>query len=254
MPSEGGAWIMRGLAWNDPKRIRTWRALEDRVEQIGFLPLFAGGVAGFSAEEHVSPDFWWTGDREQDPWEWRELIAGNRRVAYGKFFDGRAGFVSPEWLPIFANSRRNGYDFDAKWQDGLADRREKLIMERFMDLEGDGEPAFTGRAIPSTELKRLAGFGKGGEKNYSGIVTGLQMQLYLVISGFRRRENKRGEAYGMAVSLLQPPETVWGYGTLSAAYDEDPADSWRRICGRIRELCPGADEREIVKLAGKRPG
>ena len=244
---------MKGLSWNDPWRIRSARELTDWVLEIGFLPLFANEVAGFSAEEHVSPDFWWTGDREQDPWEWREIIASERRVAYGKFFDGRAGFISPDWLPFFANARRNGYDFDGKWQSGAASRREKAIMAFFMDVESDDEPVFTGAEWLSTELKKQAGFGKGGEKNYSGIVTGLQMQLYLVIAGFRRRENRRGGAYGMPVSVLAAPESLWGYEKLSSAYDEDPAESWSRVYDHIRSLYPHADDAAIRRLAGRMP-
>ena len=70
MANEGGSWIMKGMSWDDPYRIRTWRELVNWVNEIGFLPLFANEVAGFSAEEHVSPNFWWTGDREQDPRGW----------------------------------------------------------------------------------------------------------------------------------------------------------------------------------------
>ena len=35
-------------------------------------------------------------------------------------------------------------------------------------------------------------FGKNGEKNYPGIITGLQMQTYLVITDFHRRVSKKG--------------------------------------------------------------
>jgi len=246
-------WVMRGLRWDDPLRIRTWRELEDWVEEVGFLPLFRGDVAGFSAEEHVSPDFWWTGDREQDPWEWRELIAANHRVAYGKFFEGRAGFISREWLPVFANARRDGYDFDAAWEDARADRREKRIMDRFLSPGPEDVPLFSDEAIPSTDLKRMAGFGKGGEKNYAGIVTGLQARLYLVIAGFRRRHNRRGEEYGMPVSLLQAPEAIWGYDALTAAYGEAPIESWRRIRDHIARRYPGADAAAVARLAGRPP-
>ena len=65
MAIENGEWIMRGMDWNDPYRIRTWHELTDWIDEIGFLPLFANEVTGFSAEEHVSPLFWWTGDPEQ---------------------------------------------------------------------------------------------------------------------------------------------------------------------------------------------
>ena len=130
------------------------------------------------------------------------------------------------FLPFFANARQLGWDFDGKWQDGRASNREKSIMEHFMNVESTDDPEFTNAAILSTELKKMAGFGKGGEKNYPGILTGLQMQLYLVIGGFRRRTNKRGVDYGMPVSLLMTPESIWGYDAITAAYEEEPCESW----------------------------
>ena len=110
MSIENGEWIMRGMAWDDPYRIRSWQELINWINEIGFLPLFGNGVTGFSAEEHTSPDYWWSGIRSEDPWEWREIIAASRQVAYGKFFGGKAGFISLDWLPYFANCRREGYD------------------------------------------------------------------------------------------------------------------------------------------------
>ena len=57
----------------------------------------------------------------------------------------------------------------------------------------------------------------------------------------------------MAVSLLLPPETVWGYDTVTSAYSETPYESWERLTGRIRSLYPDADQKEIEKLIGKAP-
>ena len=34
---------MRGSAWDDPYRIRTWQELVNWINEIGFLPLFANG-------------------------------------------------------------------------------------------------------------------------------------------------------------------------------------------------------------------
>ena len=34
------------------------RELINWINEVGFLPLFANEVSGFSAEEHVSPLFW----------------------------------------------------------------------------------------------------------------------------------------------------------------------------------------------------
>ena len=253
MINENGEWIMRGLDWDNPYRIRTWKKLIHWINEVGFLPLFANEIEGFSAEEHVSPDFWWTNDPEQDPWLWREYIAKSHEIAYGKFFDKKAGFISIKWLPYFANYRRDGYDFDARWQDGLANIREKNIMDFYISEDTDGETVWKTEEILSAELKKLAGFGKEGAKNYPGIVTALQMNLYLVITDFRRRRNKNGAEYGMPVSVMFPPETIWGYDTITAAYRETPRNSWERIVERVREVFPESNMESIVKLIGKEP-
>ena len=254
MTVENGEWVMHGLAWNDPSRIRTKQEMADFVKKVGFLPLFGNGVTGFSAEEHTSVRGWWSGNPEDDPWEWREIIAAEREIAYGKFFDNKAGFISLEWFPFFVNYRRSGYDFDSRWEDGLANRREKKIMDFYLGEDKNGDTVFREERILSTELKKKAGFGgKNGEKNYPGIMTGLQMQTYLVISDFTRRRNKQGDEYGMTVSIPLTPEAMWGYDRVTAAYREEPEKSWERIMEHVKSLYPDAPEREIEKLIGKRP-
>ena len=105
MAYEQGEWIMRGLARNDPRRLHSAEELIARVEELGFLPLFRNGVPGFSVEELSFPGDWWTEDEEKDPWMWRVTAARSRRVVYGKFFDKKAGFLSPEWLPVFVTEQ-----------------------------------------------------------------------------------------------------------------------------------------------------
>lgn len=240
MAVENGEWIMHGMDWNDPFRIRTCRELIDWIREVGFLPLFKNEAEGFSAEEHVSDRFWWTGDPEQDPWVWRERIARSGEVAYGKFFNKKTGFVSLEWFPYFANYRRDGYDFDARWDDELANIRCKKIMDVFA-----GGEAYTG-----LELKRAAGFGKGREKNFDGIMMELQMQTYLVIKDFRRKRSKKGIEYGMPVCVYAMPERLWGYDMVSSAYKEEPQESWQRIYEHVRSCFPEAGEMQIKKLLG----
>ena len=222
---ENGQWIMLGARRGDPDMIHDINELIGYVDRVGFLPLFSNDIPGFSAEEHADARFWWTGDPVRDPWEWRVQAAQSGRVAYGKFFSGKAGFISLEWLPFFANARRDGYDFDSLYEEGLAKAREKHIMELF-----DG-----GRQLYSYEIKSAAGFGKGGFKNFSGIMTELQNKLYLVITDFRRRRNKRGEEYGMPVARYARPEDLWGYELVSSAYSEEPARSLQRIETRLKD-------------------
>lgn len=240
MAVEDGAWIMRGLSWDDPYRIRSWQELMDWVDEVGFLPLFKNEIEGFSAEEHTSNLYWWSGDPEQDPWEWRTWIARSGRVAYGKFFGKKAGFISKAWFPHFSNWRRDGYDFDSRWDEELASLRQKRIMDQF-----EQEKEWF-----SFQLKRMAGFGKEGEKNFEGTVTDLQMYGYLLIRDFRRRLNKKGQPYGWPVSVYTTPEALWGYAHISSAYSTDPAQSKALIYQQVQANFPAATEATLHTVLG----
>lgn len=235
MTNENGKWIMHGMAWDDPRRLRTWQEVIDRIDEIGFLPLFKNDIPGFSVEEQVSDLFWWTGDPEQDPWEWRALIARTGEVAYGKFYGKKAGFISKAWFPHFANYRRDGYDFDSRWDEELASIRSKKIMDQFLANE----------MMQSNELKQLAGFGKSGEKNFDGTVTDLQMLTYLVIWDFRKRRNKMGIEYGMPVSVFTTPEALWGYDHISSAYHLSPRESLSMIVEHLKKHISDAGDAMI---------
>ena len=240
MAVENGEWVMRGLSWTDPSRIKNWEELIDWVDEVGFLPLFKNEVTGFSVEEHTASLSWWTGAERHDPWEWRRLIARSGQVAYGKFFGKKAGFISKAWFPHFANWRRDGYDFDSLWDEKLASLRQKRIMDQF---EGHKE-------LFSFELKRLAGFGKGGEKNFEGTVTDLQMRGYLLIRDFRQRTNKKGQPYGWNISVYTTPEALWGYDYIASAYSIDPAQSRQLIYQQVKKHFPQASETALAAVLG----
>ena len=235
MGKENGEWILHGI--RGPGQIRTPEELEDRVRELGFLPLFENEVKGFSVEEHTNPADWWTDREDRDPWSWREQIARRGSVAYGKFFGGRAGFVSLDWFPRFANLRRDGYDFDALWEEGKA----KGKMKRIMDLFPGREERF------SNEVRRLAGFGGEGEHGFEGTVTALEMMTYLVIRDFRSRLNKAGVPYGWHIAVLCTPEARWGEDMVTSAYGEDPEESRRAILAHLGQRFPG-QEKALMKL------
>ena len=83
--------------------------LREAVLQLGFLPFFKNEIPGFSIAEHTPPRLWFS-ETEAGPWEWKGPVARTGECVYGKFFRGRAGFISMEFFPIFANYRRGGYE------------------------------------------------------------------------------------------------------------------------------------------------
>ncbi len=243
MANENGTWIMYGVEWDDPECIHTVDEAIEYINEVGFLPLFKNEIPGFSLEERTVPEYWWCEDPKVDPWEWREIIARSGKVAYGKFFDKKAGFISKEWFPYFANYRRDGYDFDALWDDEKASMRQKKIMDLFSEGKEDAE-------YFSYELKQNAGFGKEGEKGFDGALTGLQMQMYLCLRDFRQRKNKKGQYYGWPIAVYSTPEHLWGYDVITSAYNEIPVESGKRIAMHLMEVYPIATAEQIKTVLG----
>ena len=250
METINGEWIMLGCAPDDPECLNTTEDLINLIHKIGFIPLFSNSITGFSVEEHTVPRFWWTDDPEKDPWAWRQILSRNPDIAYGKFFDRKAGFISKKWFPVFANYRRNGYDFDALCDDGLVPYRNKKLMEAF-ELDEN----LNSLKLLSFEAKQKAGFGKDGQKNFEGVLTELQMQTYLIMSDFRQKKNKKGQEYGWHIAALQTPESKWGYDYISGGYKEAPAGSWEKIAAQVKKFYPEAEDKSIRKILGiKYPG
>ena len=208
------------------------------MEKVGFLPLFSTGIPGFSLEEHVPAFDWWTDDQARDPWIWRMLIAEDENIAYGKFFDRKAGFVSRKWFPAFANYRRDGYDYEGLYEDGKMKGRAKQILD-VLQLDENA----IGLEMMSGQLRKMAGI----EKGFDNILIDLQMQSFLLISRFQQKRNKRGEEYGWHLPSFMTPETKWGYDYVNSA-DEKPDVSWERIVNQIRKHYPAVEENVIRKL------
>ena len=246
METINGEWVMKGCDPEDQSALQSSEELVSLINTIGFLPLFSNDIPGFSVEERVPAYVWWTGDKTTDPWEWRMILARNPDIAYGKFFNKAAGFVSKSFFPVFANYRRNGYDFDALFEDGLASYRARKIMDVF---ELDDEAV--GKELMSYEVKELAAV----DKNFQGMLTDLQMQTYLILSDFRQRKNRKGQLYGWHIAAVETPETKWGRDFVTSDYTEDPKESWGKLEERVKQHFPNATDESIQKIFGIRwPG
>ena len=241
MDTLNGEWVMKGCGGNDPGRLRSPEDLLKLIGEIGFLPLFSNDIAGFSVEERTPAGDWWT-DSPSDPWAWRQVLACSESAAYGKFFDKKAGFVSKEWFPDFANFRRDGYDWEGLYEDGKMKYRNRQILEA---LEPDA--LAVGLELLTCDLKKKAAVTKG----FEGAVTELQMQTFLIMGGFRQKVNKQGAAYGWHVAVLMTPETKWGCDFVNG-YTGRPEDAWNRIRGQVKRFFPDAGETEIRKVLGIR--
>ena len=216
--------------------IRTKEDLIRAVKDLGFVPFFRNSIEGFSIEEHIDPKLWF-GD-EEGPWEWKGPVIRETGCAYGKFFEKKAVYISKEWFPDFANYRRDGYDFDARFDDELASYQDK----RLFDLVDANAP------ILSKNLKQLGNYRKGGNKGFDTVITRLQAECYVIISNFTYLTDKRGQEYGWGVAEYSTPERFMGSEFTQRVYQRTPEESYERIYDHLKKMLPSAAEAKLKKI------
>ena len=217
--------------------IETMQDLVDAVDAFGFVPLFENRIPGFSVEEHVSAKAWFGSDTD-GVWEWKGPVIRASGCAYGKFFGGKAVFVSREWFPDLANWRRDGYDFDARFDDELAPFKDKELY----DLLEASAP------VISKDLKKAGGYGKNGKKGFDGIIARLQHQCYALISDFVYMKDRHGNAYGWGVAEYSTPEAFFGPAFRETVYTREPAESRDRILAHLTKILPGTDRKKLERI------
>ena len=216
--------------------IRKKEDIIEAVDRFGFLPFFTNSIPGFSIEEHTDPKIWFSD--EAGPWEWKGPIIRESGCAYGKLFERKAAFVSKEWFPDLANYRRDGYDFDARYEDELASYQDKRLFE----LVEANAP------VLSKRVKELGNYKKGGNKGFDTCITRLQSQCYIIISDFVYLTDKKGKRYGWGVAEYSTPECFMGSDFKGCVYNKSPKESYERIFAHLRKLLPDVSEETLRKF------
>ena len=215
--------------------VRTKRDLADAVERFGIVPLFTNSIPGFSVEEHVAPEAWFSAD--EGVWEWKGPVIRETGCAYGKFFEKKAVFVSRSLFPDLANWRRDGYDFDARFDDGLASYADQYLF----DLIDSHAPVLSGT------LREVGNYKKGGKKGFETVLGRLMHQCYVLIDDFVYLRDRTGRPYGWGVAQYSTPEKWLGEAFTSAVYGKDPEESGAAIFERLKALT-GADDRAVKRF------
>lgn len=209
------------------------------INEYGFLPFFENTIEGFSIEEHIAPECWWQSDTGAwNAWEWKGPVIRESGCAYGKFFEKKACYISREWFADFANYRRDGYDFDARYDDGLAPLKDKQLYDL---IEGSAP-------VLSKQLKKLGDYRNGGNKGFDTIITRLQTQCYVTVSDFVYMKDKNGKPYGWGVAEYSTPEIFMGKAFSDMVYRRTPEESYERILEHFCRLLPNTDILTIKKF------
>ena len=216
--------------------VRSRADLADAVRRFGIVPLFRNSIPGFSVAEHCDPARWFS-DAE-GVWEWKGPVIRETGCAYGKFFEHKAAFVSRDCFLDLANYRRDGYDYDARFDDGLASLRDKELF----DLVEAHAPVLSGT------LKSLGNYRRDGKKGFDASMLRLQEQGYVVISDFVYQLDRFGRPFGWGVAEYSTPEKWMGAQFANHVYARSPAESRERLLARLHALCPDAGEEKLKRF------
>ena len=211
--------------------------LMELIQEVGFLPLLDSGIRSYSAEDVVDEDNRYVvfddGGWDWPLWKWKGPIVTEGRCVYGKFFAGKAGFVSREWWADLCNYRRSKYP---KPEEGSI---EETIL---LTLAENG-------SLITRELRAACGFtGSGMRSKFDGYVTRLQMATRIVTEDFVYPQDKHGREYGWGWSLLTIPDAL--YGREACRCERTPEESFQRIVEHLQQLLPEATDKQIRKLIG----
>lgn len=207
------------------------------VGEIGFLPLLSMGISGWSAEEMTDEDCQYTklpdGGWEWQLWEWKGSVIQESGCAYGKFFKGKAGFISKEWWPDFCNWRRYRNPYP----------EEGSIEETILTILKENGSMIT------RELRSACGFtGTKMRSRFDSYVTKLEMGGYIVTEDFVYPQDKHGRNYGWGWSLLTVPEALMGH---EACHPErEPQESHERMMAHFRKILPNESDELFNRLLG----
>lgn len=216
------------------QRISTCHEMMAAIEELGFVPLLTSSVPGFSAEEMVDDDCRYvvTADGWDWPlWKWKGPIITEGDCVYGKFFAGKAGFVSKQWWPHLFNLRRS------ESPEIAPGSIEETIM---FTLNEHG-------SLITRELRALCGFtGSKMRSRFDSYVTRLQMQCRIVTEDFVYPRDRHGREYGWGWSLLTTPERLLGHEACQC--DCSAQESRSLILNHLRHILPHASDAQLERL------
>ena len=205
------------------------------IQEVGFLPLLDSGIRGYSAEDVVADDCRYVvfpdGGWDWPLWKWKGPVVTEGNCVYGKFFAGKAGFVSRQWWPHLCNYRRSVHPAPAEGSI------EEAILQT---LREHG-------SLITRQLRAACGFtGPKMRSRFDAYITRLQMGCHIVTEDFVYPTDRHGREYGWGWSLLTTPEQL--YGREACQCDCTPDESRQLLLTHLRQLLPNATEKQISKL------
>ena len=225
--------------------IQSCQDLINAVQEYGIVPYFSNSIPGFSLEEHCNASVLFSETGEEDTWAWKGPVIQSTGCAYAKLFEKKSTYVRSDLFCDLANYRRDGYDFDARYDDGQAKYQDKQLF----DLINSMAP------VLSKELRREGGYAyhgrwqkTEGKRGFDASLLRLQEQCYVITSDFVYTIDKNGNKRGWGVAEYSTPEKFFGSCFTKNVYSRTPEESYERLIRHLLSLFPNVPLTSLKKF------
>ena len=219
--------------------VRDPEGMMDLIRQYRLIPFFANSVPGYSIEEHVPPEFWFT-EENLGPWDWKIDCIQSGDIAYGKFlFGGKAAFATVDVYRELVNWRRSLDKYRPSAQ------QQKILS--FMEENG---------SVSVAEVRKLMGMKKSAADS---LLCKLQMQTRIIIGDISRVYRGEDLKYsGWQRSSFCAPEALFeemdfpfpGYKPRSLKSSLSPGESLEFLKDTIRKACGDLPDKMLMRILG----
>ena len=215
--------------------VRTAGALVRMVDRLGFCFAFTAETAYPvpAAFDHL--DTRSEGRKWEWMWGWKDELAEEKRLYYGKLLVRKPSFVSMSMLPVFYATFGRAGEPDDHLEDVRAGRLSEIARRVIEFLAQNGE----------TQTKRMRSAlviaSPDGKSDYAKAIEELQRLMYVA----RVRavgEGREDYNYTYDLFVRRYPETV------RAAERASSADAMSKLLGHLLAIAGGVTERQVAKL------
>ncbi len=168
--------------------LRTYDQFVARVNELGFFSFYGRFLPGFPMlQTETTEEQWHTGDRETDPWQWKDRAAEEQQLAFGCVLGGHKGFISKRLYPLFYAACRPTLNMEERYARGEISQATWQLYK-----------LFAGGAVLSTaEIRQALGVTKKeGASQVDTALRELQKEFSITVCGNRRKVSQDGREYG----------------------------------------------------------
>jgi hypothetical protein len=160
------------------------------------LPL-SGFVPDHPSLDSVTvPSNWHTG-LDNDPWAWRDRLAGEGVAAYGRFFAKKPVFIAAELFPLFVSALQPAKTVQERYEDGELSQKALRVYDAIRSDPG----------IEVRDLRKASGLHAQSDKlSFDKALIELQESFEIVIRGFVEKRNDQGGKSGWSGTGYTPAD------------------------------------------------